>query len=77
MYQSQKDKLKLICIILSLVITLVLGIVGVILANVGQLLQKPSFETVGFVLMGVGLGGFFVVIVMMLLVSLIKNRKNK
>ena len=77
MYQSQKDKLKLILFIIALVTTLIIGVIGIFFANFGKYLQKSDIETIGFILMGVGLGGFFLIIITLVICSIIKEKMTK
>ena len=60
---SKKDKVLILAILLPLAILLIIGAVGVFIANIGQALQIHKLEVLGWVLMGVGLGGFFLYIV--------------
>lgn len=79
MYKEQyksakpKDKALILAIILPLVLLLVIGAAGVFLANVGQALQVRTLEVVGFVCMGIGLGGFFLYIVGILIWNKFNN----
>ena len=66
---SKKDKALILAIILPLAILLIIGAAGVFLANFGQALQLRTLEVSGFVCMGVGLGGFFLFIVGILIWS--------
>ena len=59
---SRKDKTTILAIFLPLVATFVLGFVGILLANIGKYLVLHTTQIIGFVLMGVGLGGFFLII---------------
>lgn len=72
---SKKDKRTLLSIVLPLAITFVLGFIGVFLANTGQSLAFRTLEIVGFVFMGVGLGGFFLTIVILIIWSKTQGKK--
>lgn len=60
---SKKDKIKILAIVLPLAILLAIVAIGVFLANFGQYFKLRPLEVAGFVLMGIGLGGFFLFIV--------------
>ena len=70
---SRKDQAKILAIFLPLLLTFIIGVIGVAVANFGQYFAQHSIEIVGFVLMGVGLGGFFLTIVLLLVISKIKG----
>ncbi len=70
---SKGDKIKILLIVLPLVITFIIGFVGIFVANVGQTLAVRSVEITGLVLMGVGLGGFFLTIVLIIVISKLKH----
>ncbi len=72
---SRKDKTTILAIFLPLVATFVLGFVGILLANIGKYLVLHTTQIIGFVLMGVGLGGFFLIIVILMIWSKIKERR--
>ncbi len=74
-HASKKDKRTILAIVLPLVITFILGFVGVLLANIGQYFMIKSVQTVGFVCMGVGLGGFFLTIIAIIIWSKIKESR--
>lgn len=63
----KKDKMTMLAIFLPLAITFVLGFIGIALANTGQAIGLRTLEVAGFVCMGVGLGGFFLTIVIILI----------
>lgn len=73
---SKSDKRKILAIFLPLAITFVLGFIGVFLANSGQYLGVRNLEIVGFVFMGVGLGGFFLNIILLAIISSISERRE-
>ena len=60
---SKKDKRLILAIVLPLALLLIIGAIGVFIANFGQFLKYHAMEVVGFVFMGIGLGGFFLYIV--------------
>lgn len=66
---SKKDKALILAIVLPLALLLIIGAAGIFLANFGQALELRQLEIVGFVFMGVGLGGFFLYIVGILIWS--------
>lgn len=72
---SKKDKRTILAIVLPLAITFVLGFIGVFLANIGQSIAFRTLEIVGFVFMGVGLGGFFLTIVILIIWSKTQEKK--
>lgn len=73
---SKKDKAKILLIVLPLLITFILGFVGIVIANVGQFLQNRQVEIIGFVFMGVGLGGFFLIILGLGIYTSIKDHRG-
>lgn len=73
---TKTDKAKILLILLPLAITFVLGFVGIFIANLGQSLGLGNIEIIGFVLMGIGLGGFFLTIVLLVVISKIKQNKK-
>lgn len=70
---SKKDRIKILLIVLPLLITFILGFIGIVIANMGQFLQNRQVEIMGFIFMGVGLGGFFLIILGLCIYSSIKN----
>lgn len=70
---SRKDRAIILAIFLPLVLTLIIGAIGIALANCGQYFARHTVEIVGWVLMGIGLGGFFLTIVLIIVISKIKG----
>ena len=70
------DKLKIIALLGSLGLLLITMAVGVMLANIGTLTDGTitKLAIIGFVLMGIGGGGFFLEIILLGVISSIKNR---
>lgn len=66
---STKDKAKILAIVMPLMITFVIGVIGIFLSNIGQSIAYRSIKTIGFILMGLGLGGFFLTIILFLIIS--------
>ena len=71
---SRQDQAKILAIFLPLILTFIIGVIGIAVANFGQYFAERSVEIVGIVLMGIGLGGFFLTIVLLLVISKIKGR---
>lgn len=71
-----KDKIKLILLFGSLGILLLTMAVGVALARIGTLYDGTitKIAIAGFILMGIGGGGFFLEIILLAVISSIKNR---
>ena len=72
---SKADKAKILLIVLPLVITIILGVVGIIVANTGQAFGLENVELAGVIIIGVGFGGFFLTIVFIGIISKFKGRK--
>ena len=72
---SKSDKAKFLLIILPILITLALGFVGIFIANMGQALELKTVEIIGLVIMGIGLGGFVLTLVLIIVISKLKGRK--
>ena len=70
---SAKDKAILLAIFLPLTIFLLIGVAGIFLANYGQYFELRRLEIAGIVLIAVGLGGFFLFIVGLIIWSKIKR----
>ncbi len=70
------DKIKLILLFGSLGLLLLTMAVGVFLANLGTLSDGTitKIAIAGFILMGIGGGGFFLEIILLIVISSIKNR---
>ncbi len=71
-----KDKIKLILLFGSLGLLLLTMAVGVAFARVGTLSDGTitKIAIIGFILMGIGGGGFFLEIIALIVISSIKNR---
>lgn len=72
-----RDKVKVIAIFASLGLLLFTMFVGIILARIGTYTDGTvnKIAIIGFILMGIGGGGFFLEIVAFAIISGIKNRK--
>lgn len=70
------DKLKVILLFVSLGLLLVTMAVGVLLARIGTLYDGTitKIAITGFIFMGIGGGGFFLEIILLGVISGIKNR---
>lgn len=70
------DKIKLILLFGSLGLLLLTMAVGVALARIGTLSDGTitKIAIIGFILMGIGGGGFFLEIILLIVISSIKNR---
>ena len=71
-----RDKLKLIALFGSLGLLLLTMAVGVTFARIGTLPDGTitKYAIIGFILMGIGGGGFFLEIILLIVISSIKNR---
>ena len=65
---SKQDKAKILLIVLPLVITLILGVAGVIVANTGQILGLENIEFAGVIMIAAGFGGFFMTIILIAII---------
>ena len=74
---SKRDKAKLLFIFLSLSISFVIAIIGIVLEKVGDFYEDYPIRTSGFILMGVGFGAFVLAIISIPLVSKLSNWKRK
>ena len=70
------DKLKVIALFVSLGVLLAIMAAGIVCANIGTLSNGTITKTatIGFILMGIGGGGFFVEIILLAIISHFKNR---
>ena len=70
------DKIKLILLFGSLGLLLLTMAVGVAFARIGTLPDGTitKYAIIGFILMGIGGGGFFLEIILLIVISSIKNR---
>ena len=72
---SKRDKVKILLIIVPLVITFILGAVGIVIANIGQSLGLENVELAGVIIIAIGFGGFFMTIVLLGIISKLKGGK--
>jgi len=70
------DKLKVVAVLLPFGLLLITMAVGVFLAQLGTLGDGTitKLAIIGFVLMGIGGGGFLLEIILLIIISSIKNR---
>lgn len=74
-HASKHDKAKILLILLPLAITLILGFVGIVVANVGQMFRLWNVELTGIIIIALGFGGFFITIVLIAVISKFKGNK--
>lgn len=72
---SKKDKLAILAVVLPLLITFVTAFVGIVVANIGQSLSLHKTEITGLIIMGLGMGGFFLTLVILIIWSKIKEKR--
>lgn len=73
---SKKDKRIILAIFIPLAVTFILGVIGVFIANMGQYFALHNIEIIGFIFMGIGLRGFFLIIVGLIIWSQIRENKK-
>lgn len=72
---SKQDKVKILLIILPLAISLIIGVAGITVANIGQMLGLGNIELAGVILIAIGFGGFFMTIVLIAIIYRTKGSK--
>ncbi len=76
-FSPKRIKLKLFLLFFGFGITLLMVFVGVLLAKLGDKFKNETMKIIGFCFLGIGLGGFFLLIACLAISSAIKEKNNK